>query len=139
MSVSTVGRSRIELSATSAALAVGDVAAILLFVAVGEYTHGYNPFVAVGRVAGTLAPFLIGWVLVAGVAGMYASDATGDLKRSLSVTIVSWVLAVVVAQALRATAYFHGDAALTFAVVSVGIGGALLCLWRASATVLLSS
>lgn len=138
MSVSTVGRGRIELSATSATLAAGDVAAILLFVAVGEYTHGYNPFIAVGRVAGTLAPFLVGWVLVAGLSGMYASDATVGLKRVLGVTFVSWVLAVVVAQALRATAYFHGDAALTFAVVSVVVGGTLLCLWRAGATVLLS-
>ena len=137
MSVSTARDSRIDLSARTALLTAGDLAAILLFVAVGEYTHGYNPLVDVGRVAGTFAPFLLGWLLVAGAAGLYARDATATLRRSLGVTFGSWVLAVVVAQALRATSVFHGGAALTFAVVSVVVGGGLLCLWRASATLTL--
>lgn len=134
MSLSTMDRERIDVSVTTAVLAVGDVAAILLFVGVGEFTHGYNPFVHVGRFAGTAVPFLVGWGLVAGLSGTYARDATASLKRNLSVTAVSWVLAVVVAQALRATAYFHGDAALTFALVSVFVGGGLLCLWRTATT-----
>ena len=137
MSVSTSDVSRIELSPRTAVLAVGDLSAILLFVAVGEYTHGYNPFVDIGRVAGTFLPFLIGWLLVAGLAGLYASDATATLVRSLAVTVGSWTVAVGIAQLLRATSLFHGGAALTFAVVSVGIGGVLLCLWRASAAFVL--
>ena len=137
MSVSTAGRRRIDLSVRTAVLAAGDIAAILLFVAVGEYMHGYNPLVDVGRVAGTLAPFLIGWLLVAGSAGLYASDAAATLKRALGVTFLGWTVAVVVAQLLRSTGVFHGDAALAFALVSVGIGGAALCLWRAVATLAL--
>jgi len=133
MSVSTATRNRVALSPRTALLATGDLLAIFLFVAVGEYTHGYNPLVDVGRVAGTFAPFLIGWLLLAGAAGLYASDAPTTLGRTLGVTLVSWILAVVVAQALRATSLFHGNAALAFAVVSVLIGGALLCLWRGAA------
>jgi hypothetical protein len=135
MSVSTATRKRVALSPRTALLATGDILAILVFVAVGEYTHGYNPLVDVGRVAGTFAPFLIGWLLMAGAAGLYASDAPTTPGRAVAVTFLSWVLAVVVAQALRATALFHGNAAVTFAVVSVAVGGALLCLWRAGATV----
>ncbi|MBX0293801.1 DUF3054 domain-containing protein [Haloarcula nitratireducens] len=138
MSVSTAGWQRIEPSSRTAVLAAGDLAAILLFVAAGEYQHGYNPLVDVGRVAGTFAPFLVGWALMAGAAGLYATDATAKLGRTLGVTAVSWILAVVVAMGLRATAVFHGGAALTFAVVSVLIGGTLLCLWRAIATLVLS-
>jgi len=137
MSVATADRSRIDPSPTTAILAAGDIAAILLFVAVGEATHGYNPLVDVSRVAGTLAPFLVGWLLVAAVAGLYGSDAPGTLADATVVTLFSWVGAVVIAQALRATAIFHGGAALTFALVSVGVGGLLLCLWRVAATLAL--
>ena len=138
MSVSTAESSRIELSGTTVALAAGDLAAILLFVAVGEYTHGYNPLVDVGRVAGTFAPFLLGWLPVASLAGLYSGD-TGGLGRTLAVTALSWVLAVVVAQGLRATDLFHGDAAVTFAIVSMLIGGVLLSIWRALGTLILDT
>ncbi|WP_324661805.1 DUF3054 domain-containing protein [Haloarcula sediminis] len=133
MSVATADRSRIDLSSKTALLAAGDLGAILLFVAVGEYTHGYNPLLDFGRVAGTFAPFLIGWLLVASAAGLYASDAPGTLANATLVTLLSWVAAVAIAQGLRATSVFHGGAALTFAVVSVLVGGLLLTLWRAGA------
>ncbi|PSP64308.1 DUF3054 domain-containing protein [Halobacteriales archaeon QH_8_67_36] len=137
MSVATADRSRIDFSSTTALLAAGDLAAILLFVSVGEYTHGYNLLVDVGRVLGTFLPFLVGWLLVAGAAGLYASDAPGTLATATLVTLLSWILAVAVAQMLRATLFFHGGAALTFAVVSVLVGGLFLCLWRVMATMTL--
>ena len=43
---------------------------------------------------------------------------------------------VVVAQALRATAFFHGNAALTFAAVSLVVGGTFVLGWRAIAVFL---
>jgi len=137
MSVATADRSRIDLSSKTAILAAGDLAAILLFVALGVSRHGGDPLVDVGRVAGVLVPFLVGWLLVAGVAGLYASDAPATLAQSTLVVLLAWTLAVVVAQALRATALFRGNADLAFALVSVGVGGVLLCLWRVAATVTL--
>lgn len=134
MSVTTVEWGRIDLSATSLALAVGDVLAITLFVSVGEYTHGYDPIADAGRVVGTLLPFLLGWALVAGVGGLYARSATRSIRRTVAVTFGGWIVAVAVAQLLRSTTVFHGDAALAFAIVSVVIGGTLLCLWRTAAT-----
>lgn len=130
MGVSTVGRGRIELSARTATLALGDGLAILLFVAVGEYSHGINPVTNVGRVGGTLLPFLIGWGVVAVVGGFYAHQSRLSPGRTLAATFAAWVVAVVIAQALRATAVFHGDAALTFALVSVFVGGSVLVGWR---------
>jgi hypothetical protein len=51
--------------------------------------------------------------------------------------MLSWIGAVAIAQGLRATSAFHGGAALTFAVVSVLVGGLLLTLWRVGATLTL--
>ena len=133
MSVATADRRRIDLSRKTALLAAGDLAAILAFIVLGSFSHPYGPF-DVGHIAGAFAPFLVGWLLVAGPAGLYASDAPGTLVNSTLVTVLAWVVAVAIAQALRATSLFPGGAALTFAVVSVLVGGLLLTLWRVGAT-----
>jgi hypothetical protein len=134
MNISAVTRPRIDPSRTTALLAVGDIAAILVFIVVGEYTHGYNPLVAVGRVAGTALPFIIGWAIATVGIGLYG-PRSGSLGKTLGLTLLSWVVAVGIAQALRATAVFHGNAALTFALVSVGVGGVLLSVWRGAVAV----
>ncbi|WP_424003752.1 DUF3054 domain-containing protein [Haloarcula salina] len=137
MSVSTVGNGRVELSGRTALLAVGDLLAIGVFVAVGEFTHGINPFLNPGRFAGTLTPFLVGWALVAAIGGLYTSDGIGTFRAAVAKTFVGWILAVGIAQALRATELFPGNAALTFALVSVLVGGTLLVCWRSVAATLL--
>ncbi|MHC3380152.1 DUF3054 domain-containing protein [Haloarcula sp. H-GB5] len=135
MSVSTVGNGRIELSTRTALLAVGDLLAIAVFVGVGEVTHGINPILNPGRFAGTLTPFYVGWLLVAGLGGLYTAGATATIRAALGRTIVGWVLAVGIAQGLRSTAVFPGSAALTFALVSVFVGGTLLLLWRSAVAI----
>ena len=138
MSVATAERRRIDLSSTTAVLAAGDLGAILLFIVLGSFSHPYGPF-DVPHIAGAFAPFLVGWLTVGSAAGLYASDAPGTPGRATGVTLLSWVGAVVVAQALRATSVFPGNAALTFAVVSVLVGGLLLCLWRGVAALTLEA
>jgi hypothetical protein len=135
MSVSTVGNGRIELSARTAMVAVGDLLAIALFVGVGELTHGINPVLNPARFAGTLMPFYLGWLLVAGIGGLYTAAATGTVRAAVSRAIVGWVLAVGIAQGLRSTEMFPGNAAVTFALVSVLVGGTLLMLWRGAVAV----
>jgi len=135
MSVSTVGNGRIELSARTAMVALGDLLAIALFVGIGELTHGINPVLNPARFAGTLTPFYIGWLLVAGIGGLYTAAATGTARAAVSRAIVGWVLAVGIAQGLRSTEMFPGNAAVTFALVSVLVGGTLLMLWRGAVAV----
>jgi hypothetical protein len=136
MSVATAERRRIDISQTTALLAVGDAAAILLFIVLGSGSHSYGPFDVV-HIAGAFAPFLLGWLPVAAAAGLYASDAPGTLVYSSVVTLLSWTVAVAIAQALRTTSVFPGGAAVAFAVVSVVVGGVLLTLWRVGATLAL--
>ncbi|WP_225333925.1 DUF3054 domain-containing protein [Halomicrobium urmianum] len=123
-------RGRIDASPLTAALAVGDVGAITLFVVLGQLSHEVGPLANPERVVGTLAPFLIGWVVASLVGSLYTRDALQPPVRAASWTLPAWILAVVVAQALRATPFFPGNAALTFALVSIAVGGGLLIGWR---------
>ena len=138
MSVATAERRRIDPSSTTAVLAAGDLGAILLFIVLGSFSHSYGPFDVV-HIAGAFAPFLVGWLAVGSAAGLYASDAPGTLANATVVTLLSWIGAVLVAQLLRTTTVFPGDAALTFAIVSVLVGGLLLSLWRGVAVLTLDT
>lgn len=110
--------------------APGDVVAIVLFVVLGEISHGQNPLSVLGPFLQTLATFLLGWFAVAAVGGAYAAEARIDRRRAVLVPIVLWAFADGVAQALRATAVFAGDAAITFYLVALVVGGALMGGWR---------
>ncbi|ACV48889.1 QVPTGV class sortase B protein-sorting domain-containing protein [Halomicrobium sp. ZPS1] len=137
MSVSSsVGR-RVDPELSMVLLALGDVLAVTIFVGIGEITHGVDPIAQPGRVAGTLAPFLIGLAVVTVGGGLYTRDAIRSPGRAVSLIVPAWIVAVVVAQLLRATAVFPGNAAITFAIVSTIVGGVLLLVWRAVASVVL--
>jgi hypothetical protein len=138
MSATSSLRRRVDPEPSMAALAVGDLLAVLTFVVVGEITHDIDPITQFGRVLGTLAPFLIGFTIVTFVGGLYTRDAIRSPRRAVSLIAPAWIGAVLIAQLLRATAFFPGDAAVTFAVVSVVVGGLLLLVWRAIAAVVLS-
>ena len=56
-----------------AKLVAGDVAAILVFAAIGRGNHGEGVFV--GDVFATALPFLVGWFAVSPVAGTFGEDA----------------------------------------------------------------
>lgn len=135
MNVTSSLQRRIEPSSVTALLAVGDLIAIATFVVAGEISHGYSLVADVGRIAGTLVQFLVGWSVVSLAGGLYTPDAIADLRSAVSWTLPAWAAAVVIAQALRSTPVFHGDAALAFALVSFGVVGVLLVFWRVVAAI----
>lgn len=131
MSVSTAAiRPRIDRTPTTLLAAVGDVVAIGLFVLVGELSHGVDPLATPLLVLDTLAPFVVGWVLVALFGGLYTADAWRSPRRVVTRTFPAWLVADGVAQLLRATSLFHGSAAFTFYLVSAVVGGSFLVGWR---------
>jgi len=133
MTVASSLRRRVDSVPAMVGLAVGDLLAITVFVVVGEISHGVDPVGQFDRVLGTLLPFLIGLGIV-GIGGrLYTMHSIRSPGHAVSMILPAWVGAVIVAQLLRATAVFPGDAAITFAVVSVGVGGVLLISWRAIA------
>lgn len=123
---------RPEFSSTTVGLLVGDVVLITLFVVLGELRH-YAPELVPMRTPGTLAPFLVGWVLAALLAGVYARAVRADVRTAVVRTALAWVGAVAVGQSLRATASFPGAASPAFVAVSVVVGFAFLLPWRAVA------
>jgi hypothetical protein len=129
-------RARVDPSLATAGLFVGDLLAMGTFIVVGEISHGIDPVANPVYVAGTFAPFLIGWLLFAIPTGVYSASGRADIKRAVAGTVLAWTGAVIVAQALRATALFHGNAALTFAAVSLVVGGTFVLGWRAIAVFL---
>ena len=131
-------RSRIEPTSVAAGLAIGDVLALTVFVAAGQQQHQTG--LAIGNPLAffeTLTPFLLGWAVAAVVGGLYTTDALVTARRAVSWTFPAWVLAVVVAMALRASPLFTGGAALTFVVVTFVVGGVLLVGWRALAATMI--
>lgn len=110
--------------------APGDVTAIVVFVILGEFSHGQNPLTVLGPLLQTLVTFLVGWFAVAVVGGAYAAETHTDRRRAVLVPIILWAFADAIAQALRATALFAGDAAITFYLVALVVGGVLIGSWR---------
>lgn len=123
-------RARVDPGPRAAALAAGDAAAIVSFAAIGAAHHGVAPLSNPAHVGRVAAPFLLGWAVAALLGGLYTRDATATPRRALSWSLPAWIVATLVGQALRATAAFPGDAAVTFVLVTVVFGGALVVGWR---------
>lgn len=129
-------RSRVDLSALSLALAVGDALAIGTFVLVGTINHGTQPLREPGAVAEALAPFLLAWFLAALVAGLYTPRAVATPRGAVRSALPAWVGAVLLGHALRATPLFEGGTTLAFLLVTLLVGGALVVGWRVLAAAL---
>lgn len=121
-------------------LLVGDLTAITLFVVVGEITHGIDPIAQAGYVvSNTLAPFVVGWLVVAIPAGVYAGETAEALPRVALRAAGAWLGADIIAQTLRSTQYVQGgatlDAILVFGAISFVVGGGMLVCWRVGVAV----
>lgn len=110
----------------------GDLLAVAAFVVAGQLRHGTLLPV---RFAGVLAPFLVGWLLAAPVAGAYRADCRESVWVAAGWAVLAWMPAAAVAQALRATPAFPGDADPAFFAVTLGVGAAGLAIWRSVAAV----
>jgi hypothetical protein len=131
--VTTLG-GRLELSGRTARAAALDAVCIALFILAGELRHGVSPVGQPLVVVDTAIPFYTGWLLAALAAGAYAPRARSTPRRAVLFALLPWAAAVAIAQGLRATSLFHGDADPAFAAVSLLIGGLLLAGWRLLAT-----
>lgn len=123
---------RRRVDAGSWPLAVGDVLVIALLLTFGTVQHNGIAFVRSNPVylAGTLAPFLVGWLLVSPLAGAYSPGAAESAKGAIPLGLRAWIGADVVGVALRASPLFHGGFATTFAIVTFVVVGGGLTAWR---------
>jgi uncharacterized membrane protein len=113
-------------------IAVGDVVVIAAFLTVGYVFHNGTSAVAAMPVDWllTLAPFLLGWVVVAPIVGAYSKGARESAKAAVPLALRSWVAAAVIGLGLRATPVFPGGFQLEFAGIILGVGLVSLGVWR---------
>ncbi|AXG07800.1 DUF3054 domain-containing protein [Haloplanus rubicundus] len=121
-----------RLDGRAAPLAIGDLFVVALLFSWGTIHHNGLAFVASnpGYLAGTIAPFVIGWVIAAPLLGAYSPGAAESAKAAVPLALRSWLLADAIALGLRATPFVRGGVQLSFVLISLGVGFVGLALWR---------
>lgn len=109
---------------------VGDLLVIVGFVLIGEFSHGVMPWTVPMQVAETAITFLVGWVAVAPLSWAYQRENLSAPSAAAWTAVIAWVGASVIANLLRSTSVFHGNASVTFFLVTIVFGGAMFAVWR---------
>lgn len=109
---------------------VVDLAAILAMLWAGQLRHGIDPLTMPGRYFGTVAPFLIGWIVASYAFGAYGSQTLDGYRAAVVSTLVAWFFGNTIGQGLRSTSLFHGGTELSFYLVMFGFVGGALVLGR---------
>ncbi|KAK9817711.1 hypothetical protein WJX72_001058 [[Myrmecia] bisecta] len=107
----------------------GDLAALLVFAAIGRNNHGEG--LDLGAVFGTALPFLIGWFGAAGLLKAYGKEAQGgQVGPAAVVALKAWGLGIPVGLVLRSVQ--RGYVVPTPFII-VSMVATLVCLvgWRA--------
>ncbi|KAH0695339.1 hypothetical protein KY285_022436 [Solanum tuberosum] len=112
-----------------ALLAGGDVAVLLLFSAIGRFSHGFTVFDP--ETLRTADPFIAGWFLSAYFLGGFGEDGKGKngLFKAFIAATKSWSLGIPVGIAIRAASVGHIPP-VNFIIVTMGSTAVLLIGWR---------
>lgn len=111
------------------ALGVGDVGLIGGLLIYGRLSHEGNPIAQPLGTLETIAPFAIGWIVVAALVGLYTRSTAGAPSRAARLTAVVWLGAANVGLLLR-QGLFGDSATWPFPLVITGFGFLLLVGWR---------
>ncbi len=116
----------------AAALVIGDVLALLIFAAIGRRSHGEAAgLAALGEVALTALPFIVGWLAAAPWAGAFSAARTAGVGPMLRATLLGWVGGLLVGAVVRA-AMIGRFSPISFYVVTFCVALLLLGGWRAA-------
>lgn len=117
-------------SPPAVATLLGDLLVVFVFVAMGITNHGGAPLADPVYTLGRLAPFLLAWLVVAPLAGVYHRETLTDYRRTAVLVVLAWVVAAFGGSALRGSALFPGGAPVAFVLVTLSFGTALILSWR---------
>lgn len=112
----------------TAALATGDVAAIVAFAALGIRSHASSGGVV--YVLETAAPFVVSWLAIAPFVGAYRGELLANQRALVGRTLLAWAVALFPGIVLRTLIRQSAFPALSFAVTTFLIIGVLLLGWR---------
>lgn len=128
------GVTRFDRSATTALVLLGDLAIIAAQLSYGLVVHGTDPLADLPYTAETVAPFLLGWLLVAPMIGVYTARVRGSFAETVLAVSIAWIVAALIGVALRTTPWLVGSAPPTFVLVTVATGLLTLLPWRVLVT-----
>ena len=111
-----------------------DLVAILAMFWAGQLRHGIDPLALPMRYLGTLAPFLLGWIVASYAFGAYGEQTLEGYRGALVPAVVAWFVGNTIGQGLRSTSLFHGGTELSFFLVMFGFVGAALVVGRVVVT-----
>jgi hypothetical protein len=114
----------------TAILVAGDVITLLIFAAIGRRSHGEAAgLAALGEVARTALPFIIGWLAVAPWAGAFDPARSTGVAAMLRATILGWVGGLLLGAVVRA-GMIGRFSEWTFYAVTFGVALLMLGGWR---------
>lgn len=112
-------------------LLLGDLAAILLFVFIGQQDHATtdpdNPVLGLLKAA---FPLLITWLVVALAVQAYPKADEMTLRRLLIRGLNAWLIAAPLGLILRAFMFDRGGIPAVFMLLTLLVAGAFILLWR---------
>lgn len=112
-------------------LLLGDLAAILLFVFIGQQDHATtdpdNPVLGLLKAA---FPLLITWLVVALAVQAYPKADEMTLRRLLVRGLNAWLIAAPLGLILRAFMFDRGGIPAVFMLLTLLVAGAFILLWR---------
>lgn len=111
-------------------LAVIDVGILAGLVTYGHLHHGGDPLADPLGALEAIVPFLIGWVLVSVLAGLYAKDVYAEPARVARYTTLCWVAGANLGLIIRSSPLFDGGGAYPFNLVITATGLVIFVLWR---------
>ncbi|GAB7017445.1 DUF3054 domain-containing protein [Halostagnicola bangensis] len=111
-------------------LGVVDIALLSGLVTYGHLHHGGNPLANPLGAVEAIVPFLIGWVLVSMLAGLYTRGVYADPARVARYATLCWIAAANLGLIIRSSPLFDGGAAYPFNLVITGTGLVVFVLWR---------
>lgn len=111
-------------------LIVFDFLLIVALVAWGLTTHHVDPLDRPLYTLQTAAPFLVGWLIMAPVAGALSRQARSRVTFTGIAAGASWLGAAIIGSAIRATPLLPGGADPVFVLVMVGTGLVIMVPWR---------
>lgn len=112
-------------------LIIGDAIVFLIFAAVGRRSHGEAASISSFlQVAGTAAPFALGWFIIAPFIGAYRRRQTTGIGNMAQRTALSWLAAWPVAILFRGIAVDRAVPPWTFILISLISNMVFLEAWR---------
>lgn len=110
-------------------LLVGDWLALGLFVVLGQMDH---ELLSVPRLARQTALLAVPWTVVVLALGAWRIRAGESLIAFLGRSLLAWLVAAPLALLARALLQGQATIIVAFMMVTMGLGGIFLLLWRAA-------